>query len=98
MLCATIIVRGNDILTCSQLNEVTPWIDGGLVYGTSKVWANELRSFKGGKLAKSDKGNWPAENDIGLPMDNPPPPTKHELLNSERLFSKFVPFRAFLHL
>ena len=61
------------------------------MYGTSKAWADNLRCFRDGKLVKSKKGNWPEENDIGLPMENVPPPTMHKLLNGERLFSKFRP-------
>lgn len=68
---------------------MTPWIDGGLMYGTSKVWANKLRSFKDGQLAKSTAGNWPEENKDGLPMENPPPPTEHKLMKTDRLFSEY---------
>ncbi|XP_033120692.1 dual oxidase-like isoform X2 [Anneissia japonica] len=72
-----------------QLNEVTPFLDGGLIYGTSKAWADALREFEGGRLTKSSRGNYPQENDIGLPMANPPPPVEasnHTLKNAERFF------------
>ncbi|XP_077863233.1 dual oxidase-like [Saccoglossus kowalevskii] len=69
-----------------QLNEITPYIDGGLMYGTSKAWADALRSFEGGRLAKSEIGNFPAENDIGLPMANPPAPADHKLKDAKRFF------------
>ena len=58
------------------------------MYGVAKAWADALRSFEGGKLAKSKKGNWPAENDIGLPMANPPPPANHKLMDAKRFYSK----------
>ena len=29
-----------------QMNEITPWIDGGLTYGVSKAWADGLRLFR----------------------------------------------------
>eukprot|EP00850_Spirogloea_muscicola_P024687 SM001297S26186 [mRNA] locus=s1297:60:1959:- [translate_table: standard] len=32
---------------------VTPWIDGGLMYGTAKAWCDALRSFKDGKLLEN---------------------------------------------
>lgn len=74
-------------LLFSKLNEITPWLDGGLMYGVAKAWADALRSFKDGKLATSQKGNWPQENDIGLPLANPPPPSYHKLLDAKRFFS-----------
>nr|XP_027216713.1 dual oxidase-like [Penaeus vannamei] len=68
-----------------QLNEITPYLDGGLVYGTSKGWADALRSFSNGSLAPDGLLAWhdelgegfPAENTQRLPMANPPPPTNH---------------------
>lgn len=69
------------------MNEITPWIDGGLTYGVAKAWADALRSFKDGKLAKSEKGNWPEENELGLPMANPPLPSVHQLRKVSRFFS-----------
>jgi hypothetical protein len=38
----------------------------------------------------SEKGNWPQENEIGLPMANPPPPANHKLMDAKRFFSKFL--------
>ncbi|CAN7939038.1 unnamed protein product, partial [Ixodes hexagonus] len=69
-----------------QINEITPWIDGGLTYGTSKTWADTLRSFKCGKLASSHGGQFPVQNDIRLPMANPPPPRFHQLRPVSRFF------------
>lgn len=72
----------------SQLNEITPWIDGGLMYGVGKTWADALRSFSKGKMASTlgDEDNpdykdkdFPAVNKIRLPMANPPPPIDHYL-------------------
>ncbi len=57
------------------------------MYGVAKAWADALRSFKDGKLAKSEDGNWPQENEIGLPMANPPPPANHKLFDAKRFFS-----------
>ncbi|XP_068083975.1 dual oxidase 1-like [Anabrus simplex] len=66
-----------------QLNEITPWLDGGLVYGTTRTWADMLRRDEegnlvpGGLLASSGK-NFPAMNTQRLPMANPPPPKYHD--------------------
>lgn len=85
-----------------QLNEITPYLDGGLVYGTSKAWADYLRTddkgelAAGGKLASSSDGLFPALNKQRLPMANPPPPAKHkefvqrhEIYKVDRFFSEF---------
>lgn len=69
-----------------QINEITPWIDGGLTYGTSKTWADTLRSYNCGQLASSHDGQFPVENTIRLPMANPPPPRFHQLRPVSRFF------------
>eukprot|EP00117_Sycon_ciliatum_P014232 scpid13674/ scgid14577/ Dual oxidase 1; Large NOX 1; Long NOX 1; NADPH thyroid oxidase 1; Thyroid oxidase 1 len=70
-----------------QLNEITPYIDGGLIYGTSKAWADVLRSFKDGMLRCWDSNClYPERNTIGLPMANPPPPFDHKLKSAKRFF------------
>ncbi|XP_043487025.1 dual oxidase-like [Polistes fuscatus] len=68
-----------------QLNEITPYIDGGLIYGTSKAWSNMLRTYANGTfdtnglLATSkDSYQYPEINTIRLPMANPPPPIRHD--------------------
>ncbi|XP_054156010.1 dual oxidase-like isoform X2 [Oppia nitens] len=69
-----------------QLNEVTPWLDGGLMYGTAKGWSDTLRSFRDGQLASHmDRREFPVYNDINLPMANPPPPSgPHKWTNSKQ--------------
>ncbi|KAK6179799.1 hypothetical protein SNE40_012075 [Patella caerulea] len=74
-----------------QLNEITPYIDGGLMYGTSKAWTDTLRSFKDGKLLSNDESqlipeSFPVKNTIRLPMANPPPPREHELKPVNRFY------------
>ncbi|CAB3380635.1 Hypothetical predicted protein [Cloeon dipterum] len=68
-----------------QLNEITPYIDGGLTYGVTKAWADQLRVREDGTLEKDgllasagDGGLYPAYNKQRLPMANPPPPAFHE--------------------
>ncbi|CAH1797386.1 unnamed protein product [Owenia fusiformis] len=80
-----------------QLNEITPYIDGGLMYGVSKAWADALRVTKNGNLAPRgrlaaandtdpNEGNYPEYNTIRLPMANPPPPADHVLKPIKRFF------------
>lgn len=68
------------------------------MYGVGKTWADALRLLKGGKLkstqdekASNEKyknKDFPAWNDIRLPMANPPPPRDHYLKNVKRFFRK----------
>ncbi|XP_060062787.1 dual oxidase 2-like [Ylistrum balloti] len=67
-----------------QLNEITPYIDGTLIYGPARAWTDAIRSFKDGKLKARDpnapiKDSFPAENTIRLPFANPPAPRQHIL-------------------
>lgn len=84
-----------------QLNEITPYLDGGLIYGTTKSWSDYLRKYGNGKvdpnglLAFSHGGLFPEYNTDKLPMANPPPPfyhhkqaSGHELFKVSRFFSK----------
>jgi dual oxidase len=68
-----------------QINEITPWIDGTLMYGPNKAWCDTLRSFSGGRLAEGAKG-FPPDNDIGLPIANPPVPVLHKILPAHRFY------------
>jgi hypothetical protein len=83
------------------LNEITPYLDGGLFYGISKQWADQLRTYENGtidpdgRLAYSHDKLFPAYNKERLPMANPPPPfyhsmfvKSHETLPVSRFFSK----------
>lgn len=78
-------------------------MDGGLVYGPFKAWADVLRTFQSGRLAHSPdpafaggrpigpNDFWlqvPQVNDVGLPFINPPPPANHTLLEVNRFWSK----------
>ncbi|MGE4595883.1 MAG: peroxidase family protein, partial [Nitrososphaerales archaeon] len=40
-----------------QINIVTPWLDGSVIYGTSENRANKLRTFEGGKLITIEHKN-----------------------------------------
>ena len=56
-----------------QLNEITPWIDGSMVYGSDPARAAALRSFEGGRLRveQTPFGDFLPHNTAGLPNDNP---------------------------
>ena len=79
-----------------QLNEITPWLDGGLMYGVVKAWADALRSLRNGRLVTLNEsgefppiaGSLPAENTVGLPLANPPPPANNSLFIVNRFWSK----------
>lgn len=80
-----------------QLNEITPWLDGTLVYGPLKAWADRLRTFGangtyGALAALGGQENiaeqYPVENNIGLPFANPPPPANRSLFTVDRFNSK----------
>lgn len=49
-----------------QINQITSWIDGSMVYGSDEDRANALREFDGGRLALTDDGLL-IFNDAGLP-------------------------------
>ncbi|WAR00874.1 DUOX2-like protein [Mya arenaria] len=77
-----------------QLNEITPFIDGTLMYGPGKAWTDAIRELSEefpGRLKALDpraniKDSFPALNDIRLPMANPPPPREHELKPIKRFW------------
>ena len=80
-----------------QLKEITPWLDGGLMYGVTKAWADTLRRFKGGELLSHDNSlplseQFPAVNTISLPLVNPPPPANHSLFEVNHFWSKSTSF------
>lgn len=78
-------------------------MDGGLVYGPFKAWADVLRTFEGGRLAHHPNPPFaegrpigtddfylqvPQVNDPGLPFINPPPPANHTLYEVNRFWSE----------
>ncbi|XP_062620936.1 dual oxidase 2-like [Saccostrea cucullata] len=65
-----------------QLNEITPYLDGQLMYGPARTWTDAIREFRGGKLLALDPSkpvqeSLPAINDIRLPFANPPNPREN---------------------
>ena len=47
----------------TQINVNTPWIDGGVIYGSDKVLADSLRLMKNGKLLMGP-GNIPPKDQL----------------------------------
>ena len=80
-----------------QLNEITPWFDGGLMYGPFKAWTDAIRAYQGGELAAINNSDdladqYPQLNTVlGLPYANPPPPANQSepsLFPVNRFWSK----------
>ncbi|KAH3843834.1 hypothetical protein DPMN_117365 [Dreissena polymorpha] len=65
------------------LNEITPFLDGQLIYGPAKAWTDAIREFKGGRLAATSPDNimmsFPLNNTARLPYANPPVVREHKL-------------------
>jgi hypothetical protein len=55
-----------------QVNQITSWIDGSMVYGSDAVRAAALRTFSGGRLKvfSTATGDLPGLNTAGLPNAN----------------------------
>lgn len=64
-------------LTCPvppQTNEVTGWLDGSAIYGSSHSWSDALRSFSGGQLASGPDPAFPRDARNPLLMWTAPDP------------------------
>ncbi|XP_032337176.1 dual oxidase 1 isoform X2 [Camelus ferus] len=55
-------------------NEVTGWLDGSAIYGSSHSWSDELRSFSGGRLASGPDPAFPRDAQDPRLMWTPPDP------------------------
>ncbi|NXJ25412.1 DUOX2 oxidase, partial [Dicrurus megarhynchus] len=51
-----------------QTNEVTGWLDGSSIYGSSHSWSDALRSFSGGQLSSGPNRSLPRQTDGRVPM------------------------------
>ncbi|XP_012943483.1 dual oxidase 2 [Aplysia californica] len=72
-----------------QTNQVSSYMDGEVIYGTSRVWTNHLRSFRDGKLladVEDVRESFPVYNDVKLPFLNSPVPFEHTTKPVSRLF------------
>ncbi|KAK6052506.1 hypothetical protein COOONC_09988, partial [Cooperia oncophora] len=69
-----------------QVNERTAWIDGSFVYSVMEAWVATMRSFQNGTLREGSQKRYPPLNNPHIPLNNPPPPQIHRLMNPDRLF------------
>ncbi|XP_074091404.1 dual oxidase 2 isoform X2 [Macrotis lagotis] len=58
-----------------QINQVTSWLDGSAIYGSSHSWSDALRSFSGGKLASGQDPAFPKNTQGSLLMWTAPDPS-----------------------
>ncbi|XP_036910411.1 dual oxidase 2 isoform X2 [Sturnira hondurensis] len=56
------------------INQVTGWLDGSAIYGSSHSWSDALRSFSGGQLASGPDPAFPRDAQAPLLMWTPPEP------------------------
>jgi hypothetical protein len=61
-----------------QINDITAWLDGSMIYGSDPVRADAIRSHVGGRLLTSD-GNLLPLNTAGLPNANEGPTPDDQL-------------------
>jgi hypothetical protein len=61
-----------------QINDITAWLDGSMVYGSDPARADAIRSHVGGRLLTSD-GNLLPFNTAGLPNANEGPTPDDQL-------------------
>ncbi|MFO1062406.1 MAG: peroxidase family protein [Pirellulales bacterium] len=50
-----------------QVNTITVWLDGSMIYGSDAATAAKLRTFQGGKLKQSADGSLPENNSTNFP-------------------------------
>ncbi|KAL3865900.1 hypothetical protein ACJMK2_043248 [Sinanodonta woodiana] len=73
-----------------QLSEITPFLDGQLIYGPAKAWTDAIREFRGGRLLGTNPAeimmDFPVDNNIRLPFANPPVTKDHQLKPVRRFY------------
>ncbi|XP_068961773.1 dual oxidase 2 [Petaurus breviceps papuanus] len=58
-----------------QINQVTSWLDGSAIYGSSHSWNDALRSFSGGELASGPDPAFPRDTQGSYLMWTAPDPS-----------------------
>ncbi|XP_049990021.1 dual oxidase 1 isoform X2 [Alexandromys fortis] len=59
-------------------NQVTGWLDGSAIYGSSHSWSDTLRSFSGGQLASGADPAFPRKSQDPLLMWMAPDPAREQ--------------------
>ncbi|XP_076863360.1 dual oxidase 1 isoform X2 [Brachyhypopomus gauderio] len=59
----------------TQVNQVTAWIDGSSIYGSSSSWCDELRTFQRGLLSSGSDKDLPKKSGSSYFMWSPPDPS-----------------------
>lgn len=69
-----------------QINQVTSWIDGSVIYSTREPWVSAMRSFKNGTFKTDKDGVMPIRNSMRVPLFNNPAPHMMKANKMEKLF------------
>lgn len=77
---------------CPQINEVTSWLDGSAIYGSSHSWNDALRRFSGGELASGSDPAFPRDTQGSYFMWTAPDPATGQQ-GSKGLYGESGEFR-----
>jgi hypothetical protein len=70
-----------------QINAVTAWLDGSMIYGSDVETANKLRSFQGGLLKMSANGLLPLNTAENFPTGTVAQANANPTISSSQLFA-----------